>query len=142
MPRTAADSTPLRTPQQVLYAYQRIERARRRFQLGGIALLVLLGSALWLLLKTMRDTAQVNGRLVDAEPTLWFAWLGYFFLVLVFYLVAFDRDDLAHPPSSMPGPAVADDADAPRRNPSPVGTGSADRDRPARVAHHGRILEG
>lgn len=77
---------------------ERYERGRRRFQNIGIALLVAIGGALWLLLTEMQRVALSNGRLIDATPSwAWLVWLAYAITVVIFCNVAFDRDDHRSP---------------------------------------------
>lgn len=77
---------------------QREERARRRFQNIGLALLIALGGALWLLLSEMQEVALSNGRVLDATPSwVWLVWLAYVVTVVIFCNVAFDRDDNRSP---------------------------------------------
>lgn len=112
----------------------RTGRARTALQVGGTVLLVALGGALWLLLSAYQRLALEHGSGRDAAPPwAWLVWGAYILLVVVFHAVAWDRDDLAPPSSRMAERSVADRADVPRSTPSPAVTGSAARNRPARV---------
>lgn len=77
---------------------ERLDRGRRRFQSIGLALLIALGGALWLMLSDMQRVALANGRVLDATPSwVWLVWLAYVVTVVIFCNVAFDRDDHRSP---------------------------------------------